>query len=134
MRLVFKERSMSDQFNIDQFAATINSRLGAESRIASAIAFGWRCGGYAVCLCLTSTGILLAFYGYSFLISTKPSADNAAKAIAEAFRKAELHTSVNGHLELNPNSAVSLAPGQSVQLSSAEPLKLDPASSVRVVG
>jgi hypothetical protein len=63
---------MSDQFDIDPFAATISSRLAAEARIASAIAFGWRCGGYAVALNLTAIGILLAFYGYSFMISAKP--------------------------------------------------------------
>jgi hypothetical protein len=133
MRLVREKCTMSDQFNIDQFAATINSRLGAEARIASAVAFGWQCGGYAVALALTSMGIMFAFYGYSFMISSKPSADYAAKAIAEALQRAELHTSVKGIMELKPDSEVSLAPGQSVQLSS-EPLKLDPASTVRVVG
>jgi hypothetical protein len=125
---------MSDPSDIDQFAATINSRLGADARIASAIAFGWRCGGYAIGLCLTSVGALLAFYGYSFMISTKPSADLTAKAIADAFRKAELHTSVKGLVELKPNSEVSLAPGQAVQVGSSEPLKLDSNSTVRVVG
>jgi hypothetical protein len=68
------------------------------------------------------------------MISAKPSADSTAKAIADAFRRAELRTSVSGHLELNPNSEVTVAPGQSVELNSADPLKLDPASTVRVVG
>ena len=125
---------MNDQFDIDQFAAAINSRLAAEARIASAVAFGWRCGGYAAALCLMGLGALLAFYGYSFMISIKPSAESTAKAIADAFRKSELRTSVTGRLELKPNSEVTLAPGQSIQLSNAEPLKLDPASTVRVVG
>jgi hypothetical protein len=125
---------MSDELNIDQFAATLNSRLAAEARIASAIAFGWHCAGYALALGLAATGVMLAFYGYSFMISAKPSADSTAKAIADAFRRAELRASVSGHLELNPNSEVTLAPGQSVELNSADPLKLDPASTVRVVG
>jgi hypothetical protein len=134
MRVVREEFTMSDQFNIDQFAAAINSRLSAEARIASAVGFGWQCGGYALGLGLASIGVLLGFYGYSFMLSSKPTAEYTAKAIAEAFQRAELHTSVNGILELNPKSEVSLAAGQTVQLSNAEPLKLDPASTVRVVG
>jgi hypothetical protein len=125
---------MSDPLDINQFAATINSRIGADARIASAIAFGWRCGGYAVASCLTAMGVVLALYGYSFMISAKSSADLTARVIADAFRRAELHTSVKGVLELKPNSEISLAPGQTIQLSSAEPLKLDPNSTVRVTG
>src|ERR1700722_5715506 len=109
---------MSDQsVDIDQFAATINSRLAADARIAAAVAFGWRCAGYAVAMRLAASGVLLAFWGYSFMISAKPSADAIAKSIAEAFQRAELRTSVSGLLELKPNSEVALAPGQFVQLS-----------------
>jgi hypothetical protein len=125
---------MSDQFDIDQFAAAINSRLAADARIASAVAFGWRCAGYAVALGLTATGLLLAFYGYSFMISAKPSADTMARAIADAFQRAELRTSVSGLLELKEDSEVTLASGQSVQINSSDTLKLDPASTVRVIG
>jgi hypothetical protein len=106
----------------------------ADARIASAVAFGWRCAGYAVALGLTATGLLLAFYGYSFMISAKPSADAMAKAIADSFQKAEIRTSVSGLLELKDNSEVTLAPGQFIQLSSSDTLKLDPASTVKVTG
>jgi hypothetical protein len=51
----------ADQIDVGGFAAVINSRLAAEARIAKAMSFAWLGGGTAIALCLTGSGILLAF-------------------------------------------------------------------------
>jgi hypothetical protein len=126
--------SADGEFNIGGFAATLSSRVAAEARIAKAIAFGWLCGGYAIALCLSGLGAALAFYGYSFMISVTPAADVSAKALAEAFRRAELKTTVTGSMKLAPDTEVTLAGGQTVKLDENSVLKLDPESTIRVVG
>lgn len=112
----------------------LNARLAAKSRIARAIGFGWLCGGLAIAACLTSAGAACALYGYSSLISVKPAADQIAKSLGDAFKNAELKTSITGTMSLPPNSELKLAPDQKVKLSDNAIVKLDPESSVRVVG
>jgi hypothetical protein len=115
------------------FAATLNSRVEAEARIKKAIAFGWLCGGCAIAVCLISAGFAAALLGYSYMISINPSAEIAAKALGNAFQKAQIKTSVSGTMAL-ANAEVSLAKDQSVKLAEGSVVKLDPASSVRVTG
>jgi hypothetical protein len=115
------------------FAATLNSRVEAEARIKKAIAFGWFCGGFAIAACLISAGLAAAMLGYSYMISVNPSAEIAAKALGDAFQKAQIKTSVTGTMAL-ANAEVSLAKDQSVKLAEGSVVKLDPASSVRVTG
>jgi hypothetical protein len=121
-------------FDIGSFAAVINSRLAAEARIERAIAFGWLCGGYAIALVLTGLGLLVAFYGYSFVNAIAPAAEISANAIADAFSRTELKTIVAGELSLSPDSELRLASGQTVKLNEGATVKLDPNSSVRIVG
>jgi hypothetical protein len=71
--------------DIAGLAAVINSRLAAEARVTKAIAFGWLCGGTAIALCLTGLGLAAAFYGYSFMLSVRPAAEQTAKALVDAF-------------------------------------------------
>src|ERR1700709_2357363 len=115
------------------FAATLNSRMNAEARIQKAIAFGWFCGGCAIAACLIAAGFAAASLGYSYMISINPSAEIAAKALGDAFQKAQIKTSVTGTMSL-ANAEVSLAKDQSVKLADGSAVKLDPASSVRVTG
>jgi hypothetical protein len=115
------------------FAATLNSRVEAEARIRKALAFGWLCGGCAIAACLISAGFAVALLGYSHMISINPSAEIAAKALGDAFQKAQIKTSVTGTMAL-ANAEVSLAKDQSVKLAEGSLVKLDPASSVRVTG
>jgi hypothetical protein len=115
------------------FAATLNSRVEAEARIRRAIAFGWLCSGCAIAACLISAGIAAALLGYSHMISINPSAEIAAKALGDAFQKAQIRTSVTGTMVL-ANTEVSLAKDQSVKLAEGSVVKLDPGSSVRVTG
>jgi hypothetical protein len=82
------------------FAATLNSRIGAEARIKKALAFGWLCGGCAIAACLISAGFATALLGYSYMISINPSAEIAAKALSDAFQKAQIKTSVTGTMAL----------------------------------
>lgn len=116
------------------FAAIINSRLAAESRIARAIGFAWMCGGWAIASCLVGAGIALAFLGYSYMISVMPAAELAAKAIGEAFKRAELKTIVAGSMNLSPDSELSIAGGQTIRLQEGAIAKLDPSSSVHIIG
>ncbi len=120
--------------NLSNFAAVINSRLAAESRVARAKAFGWVCGGWAIACCLTGTGIAVALWGYSSMISVVPAAEIAAKAIGDAFKRAELKTIVSGIMSLSPDSELTIAKGQSVGLEEGASVKLDPSSTVRIVG
>jgi hypothetical protein len=115
-------------------AAVINSRLAADARVAKAIGFAWLCGGSAIALGLTGLGVALAFYGYSYMLSVKPAAEQTAKALVAALEHAELKTTVSGTMSLSPNSQLGLAPGQVVKLAEGAIVKLDPNSSVRVVG
>jgi hypothetical protein len=121
-------------FDIGSFAAVINGRLVAEARVERAIAFGWLCGGYAIAAVLTGLGLLIAFYGYSFVNSITPTAESSANAIAGAFSRVELKTIVAGELSLSPDSELRLASGQTVRLNEGATVKLDPDSSVRIVG
>jgi hypothetical protein len=126
--------SDGDQFDVRGFAATISSRLNAEARIARAIGFGWLCGGCAIGFCLVALGVCLAFLGYSSMISVTPSAEVSAKALADAFRRAELKTTVSGTMSLAADSEVKLAPQQTVKLAEGASIRLDPDSTIRVVG
>jgi hypothetical protein len=120
--------------DVGGLAAVINSRLAAEAHVAKAIAFGWLCGGTAVALCLTGLGFAAAFYGYSFMLSVKPAAEETAKALVEAFARAEIKTRVSGAMSLSPNTALRLASGQTIKLDEGATVRLDPNASVRVVG
>jgi hypothetical protein len=123
-----------DYSDVEGFAAVINSRLAAEARISKAVAFGWLCGGWAIASCLIGLGIVAALYGYSFMMSVRPAAEQAANALRDAFARSELKTSVTGTLSLAPGSELILAPDQIVKLAEGAVVKLDPNSSVRVVG
>ena len=136
MRVVQERRSMrfeDGNESLETFAATLNSRVAAEARIRKALAFGWLCGGCAIAVCLISAGFATALLGYSYMISINPSAEIAAKALSDAFQKAQIKTSVTGTMAL-ANAEVSLAKDQSVRLAEGSVVKLDPASSVRVTG
>jgi len=122
-----------ETIDIGGFAALINSRLRAESRIAKAISFGWSCGGLAIFFCLAGLGVASALYGYSYMVSVKPAAEQIAKALAAAFEGAHLKTSVSGTMSL-ANSELKLAAGQTVKLEEGATVALDPNSTVRVVG
>src|ERR1700730_10746457 len=101
----------NDETNSDigSFAAILNSRLAAEARIERAMAVGWLCGGYAIALVLIGLGLAVAFYGYSFINSTTPTAELSANAIADAFSRTELKTIVTGELSLTTDSELRLA-------------------------
>src|SRR5215470_1477037 len=123
-----------EKIAIGGLAAVINSRLAAEARIAKAVAFGWLCGGTAIALCLTGLGVAAPFYGYSFMLSVKPAAEQIAKALVLAFEHADLKTTVSGVMSLSPNTELRLASGQTVRLEEGAMVRLDPNASVRVVG
>jgi hypothetical protein len=122
------------QVDIGGFAAAINSRLGAEARVARAISFGWFGGGLAIAMCLSAMGIAIAFYGYSYMLSVKPAAEEVAKALVDALQRSELKTTVTGTMALAQGSEVVLALGQVVRLNEGATVKLDPSSTIRVVG
>jgi hypothetical protein len=115
-------------------AAVINSRLAAEARMAQAIGFGWLCGGTAIALGLTGLGFAAAFYGYSFMLSVKPAAEETARALVEALERTKLKTTVSGVMSLSPDAGLKLATGQMIKLQDGAMIRLDPNSSVRVVG
>jgi hypothetical protein len=120
---------------IGGFAASLNSRLGAQARASKAIGFAWLCGGAATAACLTASGVSLAFLGYSHMISVKPASDEIAKALVTALQQTELKTNVSGSVSLSPDSRLRLADGQNVKLDqSSSIIKLDPNASVRVIG
>jgi hypothetical protein len=123
-----------EKVDVGGFAAVINSRLSAEARMAKAIAFGWFAGGVAIASCFTGLGIAAAFYGYSYVVSVKPAAEQTAKALVDALERAQLKTMVTGTMSLAPNSEVKLAAGQTVRVEEGTTIKLDPSPSVRVVG
>jgi hypothetical protein len=123
-----------EKMDVGGLAAVINSRLAAEARIAKAIAFVWLCGGTAIALCLTGLGVAAAFYGYSFMLSVKPAAEQTAKALVQAFERAELRTTVSGVMSLSPNTELRLVSGQTVKLEEGAMVRLDPNASVHVVG
>jgi hypothetical protein len=127
---------MPDNENIDiaGLAAVINSRLGSEARVAKTIAFAWLCGGTAIALCLTGLGVAAAFYGYSFMLSVQPAAEQTAKALADAFERTQLKTIVSGVMSLSPNAELRLAKDQTIKLYEGTTVRLDPNSSVRVTG
>jgi hypothetical protein len=108
--------------------------MGAEARIAKAIAFAWLAGGVAIACCLASLGLAAAFYGYSYVISVGPAAEQTAKAMVSALERSAIKTTVTGIMSLAPKSQVHLAPGQTVRLEDGAVVGLDPNSSVRVIG
>jgi len=122
--------------NIDLrgLAAVINSRLATDARLTKATAFGWLCGGAAIAIFLTGLGIALALYGYSYMLSVRPAAEQTAKALVNALEQSELKTTVSGTMSLLPDSELKLAGGQTVKLEENTTIKLDPTSSVRVIG
>src|SRR5262249_49183428 len=88
----------------------------------------------AVACILSSAGLALALYGYSYAVSVKPAAELTAKALVEAIERAELKTIVSGTMSLSPNSELRFANGQTIRLAEGTTVKLDPNSSVRVAG
>ena len=84
----------AENIDVAGLAAVINSRLAAEARVARAIAFGWLCGGTAIALCLAGLGVAATLYGYSFMLSVEPAAEQTAKAVVDAFERTQLKTTV----------------------------------------
>lgn len=113
------------------FARLLNSRISAESRVRTAVAFGWLCAGIAIAACLVSIGLTFAMLGYSYLTSIQPSAEIAAKALSDALSRANIKTAVTGTMEL-ANSEITLSAGQSIRLAEPSVVRLDPNSSIRV--
>jgi hypothetical protein len=126
--------STDENIDIAGLAAVINSRLAAEARVSKAIAFGWLCGGTAIALCFTALGFAAAFYGYSFMLSVRPAAEQTAKALADAFQRAELKTTVSGVMSLAPGTELKLAKNQTIGLREGATVGLHPNSAVRVMG
>jgi hypothetical protein len=126
--------STNEQFELTGFAASIKSRLGAEARTAKAVAFVWVCGGTAAACVLTGLGFAAATIGASRLMSASPAAEETARLIVEAFKRAETKTIVSGTMTLAPNSELRLAANQSVTLEESTIVQLDPTSAIRVIG
>jgi hypothetical protein len=133
MCLVSEGHTMTEN-SLGGFAAVLNSRLSAESRIAKAKSFGWQCGGWAIASCLAGAGFAVALWGYSTTQSVVPAAEIAAKAITDAFKRAELKTIVSGTMALSPDAELTLAKDQKVGFMEGTTVKLDPSSTVRIVG
>lgn len=127
-------RDADENIDLRGLASIINFRLAAEARLAKAIGFGWLCGGVAIAICLTGLGVAAALYGYSYMLSVRPAAEQTAKALVSALERADLKTRVTGTMSLSPDSELRLARGQSVKLDENTSVKIDPSSSVRVVG
>src|SRR5262249_12562855 len=123
-----------ENIDVAGFAAVINSRLAAEARVARAIAFGWLCAGTAIALCLAGLGVAATLYGYSFMLSVEPAAEQTAKAVVDAFERTQLKTTVSGVMSLSPSAELRLAKDQTIKLREGTTVRLDPNSSVRVVG
>jgi hypothetical protein len=100
-----------DNNEIRGFAAAINSRLLAESRVANPISFGWLCAGAAIGLCLAGMGCAFALFGYSHMISVRPAAELTAKALVEALEHTHFKMAVSGSMSLAANSELKLAAG-----------------------
>src|SRR5262245_51409747 len=115
----------TENIDVASFAAVINSRLAAEARVAKAIAFGWFCGGMAIALCLTGFGFAAAFYGYSSMLSVKPAAEQTAKALVDAFERAQLKTTVSGVVSLSPDAELRFAKNQTIKLHEGTTVGLD---------
>jgi hypothetical protein len=127
--------SSQDEFGIGGFAASLNSRLGAQARISKAVGFAWLCGGAAIAMCLSAAGLAIAFLGYSYTVSVKPATDEIAKALVTALQQTELKTNISGNVSLSPDSKLRLADGQNVQIDQrSSTVKLDPNASLRVIG
>src|SRR5262249_44365413 len=124
----------ADHVDVRGLAAVINTRLATEARAARAIAFAWFCGGTAIALSLIGLGVTSALYGYSYTVSVKPAAEQAANALVTALSQANLKTVVSGNMSLAPGTELRLADGQTVGLNDGAIVKLDPNSSIRVVG
>jgi hypothetical protein len=123
-----------EQSNLAGLAAIVNSRLGADARLAKAIGFGWLCAGVGIGGCLAASGIAIGLFGYSYMISIRPAAEQIAKSVAETLQQVKLTTTVSGTMALSPKSELKLAPGQSIKLADHSVVQLDPNSSVRVIG
>jgi hypothetical protein len=135
MRLVQERKSMTkptEKTDVGTFAAVINSRLAAQAHIAKAIGFAWMAGGVAIASSLTALGAFSALYGYSYMISIKPAAEQVANALVQALERTQLKTTVSGTMSLAPGSELRLAQGQTVKLDEGSIVKLDPNSLVRV--
>jgi hypothetical protein len=124
----------AENVDVAGLAAVINSRLAAEARVARAIAFGWLCGGTAIALCLAGLGVAATLYGYSFMLSVEPAAEQTAKAVVDAFERTQLKTTISGVMSLSPSAELRLAKDQTIKLREGTTVRLDPNSSVRVVG
>jgi hypothetical protein len=136
MRMVQEPVAMSGDniTNVAGLAALINSRVAAEARVSRAIGFAWLCGGTLIAFTLAGLGLAIAFYGYSYMISVRPAAEQVANALVESLEHAQLKTTVSGAMSLAPNSELTLAPNQVIKVQEGSIVKLDPKSSVRVVG
>jgi hypothetical protein len=89
--------------------------------------------GAGIALCLTGLGVAAALYGYSFMLSVRPAAEQTAKALVDAFGRTQLKTTVSGVMSLSPTE-LRLAKGQTAKLYEGTTVRLDPNSSVRVIG
>ena len=125
--------SGGNDINLGGLATTLNSRLGAQTRVANAVGFAWLCGGLAILLSLSGLGIASALFGYSYLLSAKPAAEKIASALTKALKQAELKTTVSGKMSL-VSTPIKLATGQTIKLEEGATVMLDPNSSVRVIG
>lgn len=125
---------IDENIDVRGLAAIINSRLAAEARVSRAIGFGWLCGGIALMCTLSACGVALAFFGYSYMVSIKPAAEQTTAAVVGAIERAKLKTTITGTVSLPQNAEIKLAPNQSIKLAEGTIVKLDPNSSVKVVG
>lgn len=127
---------MADELpsDIGAFPAVLNARLAADARIAKTIAFCWFGVGFAGLSVLAGLGVVLALYGFSFVLSPVQSADLVAKSFVAAIAQSKMKTTVHGTMEIAPGTELSLAKDQIVSLAANATLKIDPDSSIRVVG
>lgn len=58
-----------DSTDIGSFASVVNRRLAADAYIARAKAFGWLCGALGIAFVLAASGVAVAFWGYSHMVS-----------------------------------------------------------------
>jgi hypothetical protein len=123
-----------EAFDLRGLTAVISRRLAADAQISRAIGFAWLCGGAGIAMCLMALGVALALWGYSYMISVGPAAEQTARAMVDALERAELKTTVTGTMSLASNSELKLAHGQTVKLAEDTTVKLDPNSSVRITG
>jgi hypothetical protein len=98
-------------------ASAVNRRIHSDAVMLSAKAFALRVGGLGLGLLLFGAGVGAAFYGYSYAVDSRTSAQQMAAALADALK----HVSM-GHVTLDvPNQKIGLAvpPDASVKLDTS---------------